>query len=190
MAAASLSVFFRDPQRLLCLLVSAYHWCLRLAWSPPGPCSSGTRSFPPFTLDFLLPAVPFRAASGWAGIDSLLQQLPGQQFELCQGSDEQGMPVERRQGGGKAAAEAAAAAASGRRRRVMVVFIGGVTCAEVRRRAVLLHRTAMRCAVLCFAVLCCAVLCYCAGRVQQVHIFPLPGAHLLPHNRRCLRCAS
>ncbi|EFN56300.1 hypothetical protein CHLNCDRAFT_144693 [Chlorella variabilis] len=71
------------------------------------------------------------SASGWAGIDSLLQQLPGQQFELCQGSDEQGMPVERRQGGGKAAAEAAAAAASGRRRRVMVVFIGGVTCAEV-----------------------------------------------------------
>jgi hypothetical protein len=72
------------------------------------------------------------AAQGWPGIESLLQQLPGQQFELAQGSDEQGMPVERRQGSSKAAAEAAAAAASGKRRRVLVMFIGGVTCAEVR----------------------------------------------------------
>ncbi|PSC67512.1 vacuolar -sorting-associated 33-like protein [Micractinium conductrix] len=68
---------------------------------------------------------------GWAGIESLLQQLPGQQLEVVQGSDEQGRPTERRQGSGRAAAEAAEAAASGRRRKVMVVFIGGATYAEV-----------------------------------------------------------
>ena len=71
------------------------------------------------------------AAQGWAGIESLLQQLPGQQLEVVQGSDEQGRPTERRQGSGRAAAEAAEAAASGRRRKVMVVFIGGATYAEV-----------------------------------------------------------
>jgi hypothetical protein len=74
------------------------------------------------------------AAQGWSGIESLLQQLPGQQFELAQGSGEQGMPVERRQGSSKAAAEAAVAAASGKWRRVLVMFIGGVTYAEVRLR--------------------------------------------------------
>lgn len=71
------------------------------------------------------------SAQGWAGIESLLQQLPGQQFELVQGSDEQGLPTERRQGSRGAAAEWAAAAASGRRRKVMVMWVGGVTYAEV-----------------------------------------------------------
>lgn len=78
------------------------------------------------------PTLHTHAAQGWAGIESLLQQLPGHTFEVLQTTDEQGMPVERRQGASKAAAEAAAAAASGRRRRVLVMFIGGVTCAEVR----------------------------------------------------------
>ncbi|KAI3426123.1 hypothetical protein D9Q98_008502 [Chlorella vulgaris] len=72
------------------------------------------------------------SAGGWAGIESLLQQLPGQHYELTQACDDQGLPLERRQAGGKAAAEAAtAAAASGRRRKVLVMFVGGVTCAEV-----------------------------------------------------------
>lgn len=55
--------------------------------------------------------------------------LPG--TAALQGSDDHGLPTERRQGSGRAAAEAAAAAVSGRRRKVMVMFIGGVTCAEV-----------------------------------------------------------
>ncbi|PRW45043.1 vacuolar -sorting-associated 33-like protein [Chlorella sorokiniana] len=71
------------------------------------------------------------SAQGWAGIESLLQQLPGAQFELVQGTDDQGMPTERRQGASKAAAESAAALAAGQRRKVLVMFIGGVTYAEV-----------------------------------------------------------
>ncbi|KAI7840820.1 hypothetical protein COHA_005466 [Chlorella ohadii] len=71
------------------------------------------------------------SAQGWAGIESLLQQLPGAQFELVQGTDDQGLPTERRQGASKAAAESAAALAAGQRRKVLVVFIGGVTYAEV-----------------------------------------------------------
>lgn len=64
------------------------------------------------------------------------QSMPSGSIRPClQGSDDQGLPTERRQGSGRAAAEAAAAAASGRRRRVMVMFIGGVTCAEVGRAA-------------------------------------------------------
>lgn len=103
-----------------------------------------------------MPVLCWTAAGGWAGIESLLQQLPGQHYELTQACDDQGLPLERRQAGGKAAAEAAtAAAASGRRRKVLVMFVGGVTCAEVGARRVLC------CTVVVSILLRCAMVVFC-----------------------------
>ncbi|KAL4424634.1 hypothetical protein ABPG77_002252 [Micractinium sp. CCAP 211/92] len=104
---------------------------------------------------------------GWAGVESLLQQLPGQQFELAQGSDDQGLPTQRRQGSGRAAAEAAAAAASGRRRRVMVMFIGGVTCAEVSALRFLSHKGIVNCDFLVGTTAMCTGSSLLAGLLAQ-----------------------
>ncbi|KAL4448622.1 hypothetical protein ABPG75_005841 [Micractinium tetrahymenae] len=107
------------------------------------------------------------SAQGWAGIESLLQQLPGQQFELVQGSDDRGLPTERRQGSSRAAAEAAAAAASGRRRKVMVMFIGGVTCAEVSALRFLSQKGIVNCDFLVGTTAMCTGSSLLAGLLAQ-----------------------